>query len=54
MEREAVEREVRRRKAIAAHQRIVARSEIIKSRTGLQESSISLIRNIREGQERHE
>lgn len=54
MEREAVivEREVRRRKAIAAHQRIVARSEIIKNRTDTQVSSVDLIRDLREGKER--
>jgi hypothetical protein len=51
---DAVEREVRRRKAWAAHQRIIARSEIIKNRTNTQVSSVSLIRNLREGRERRD
>ncbi|MBW4598052.1 MAG: hypothetical protein KME29_00155 [Calothrix sp. FI2-JRJ7] len=51
---DAVERELRRRKGIAAHQRIVARSQKIKNRTDTQESSIDLIRNLREGKERRD
>jgi predicted CopG family antitoxin len=46
---EAVEQEVRRRKAWAAHQRIIARSEAVKAKTGIQSASTDLIRNLRKG-----
>jgi len=49
---EAVEREVRRRRGWAAHQRIIARSETIKAKTGIQPASTELIRSLREGEER--
>lgn len=44
----ALEREIRYRKGIAAHHRIVARRESIKRRTGTQQSSTTLIRQLRE------
>jgi hypothetical protein len=49
---EAVTREVRRRKALAAHQRIVARSAEVEELTSIQTSSLGLIRQLREGEER--
>ncbi|BAZ27032.1 hypothetical protein NIES4073_79470 [Kalymmatonema gypsitolerans NIES-4073] len=51
---EAVEQEVRRRKAWAAHQRIIARSEAVKAKTGMQPASTDLIRSFREGEGRRE
>ncbi|AFZ59806.1 hypothetical protein H6G54_05670 [Anabaena cylindrica FACHB-243] len=51
---EAVEREVRRRRGWAAHQRIIARSETIEARTGIQPTSIDMIRSLREGEGRHD
>ncbi|MGM3305083.1 YlcI/YnfO family protein [Anabaena sp. WFMT] len=51
---EAVEREVRRRRGWAAHQRIIARSETIKAKTGIQPTSIDMIRSLREGEGRHD
>jgi hypothetical protein len=49
---EAVEREVRRRRAWAAHKRIVARSEAVKAKTGIQPASTTMIRSLREGEGR--
>ncbi len=51
---EALESEVRRRRGWAAHQRITARSEIIKAKTGIQQSSIEMIRSLREGEGRRD
>lgn len=45
----ALEREVRRRRGWAAHQRIVARREIVRAKTGTQPDSTEVIRNLREG-----
>lgn len=45
----ATEREVRYRRGLAVHQRIVARREQIERKTGTQPSSINLIRQLREG-----
>jgi hypothetical protein len=49
---EAITREVRRRKALAAHQRIVARSAEVEHQTGVQASSLDLIHGLREGEGR--
>jgi hypothetical protein len=49
---EALEREVRRRRGWAAHQRIIARSETVKAKTGIQPSSGDMIRSLREGEGR--
>jgi metal-responsive CopG/Arc/MetJ family transcriptional regulator len=49
---EAVTREVQRRQALAAHQRIVARSAEVERQTGVQPSSIELIRQLRDGEGR--
>lgn len=43
----ALEREVSRRKGLTAHQRIIARREKIKPKTGTQLSSVNLIRKLR-------
>ncbi|MBU7586125.1 MAG: hypothetical protein KAF91_25205 [Nostoc sp. TH1S01] len=51
---EALEREVKRRRGWAAHQRIIARSEIIKAKTGIQPASIDLIRSLREDKGLHD
>ena len=48
---EALEREVKRRKGIATHHRILARRQEIKAKTGLQPNSTALIRRLREGKE---
>lgn len=50
----ALENFLRQRKALAAHQRIVARSEAIKARNGIQPASTDIIRSFREGKERRE
>ncbi|MBW4684490.1 MAG: hypothetical protein KME40_05185 [Komarekiella atlantica HA4396-MV6] len=50
----AVEREMRRRRGWATHHRIIACSETIKAKTGIQSASTELIRSLREGQERHD
>lgn len=47
---EALENEVRRRRGWAAHQRIIARSETVKAKTGIQPTSGDLIRSFREGE----
>lgn len=44
----ALESEVRRRRGWAAHQRIIARSESIKAKTGIQPSSTNMICSLRE------
>lgn len=49
---EAIMREVQRRQALAAHERIVARSAEVEQQTGVQASSVDLIRQLREGKER--
>ncbi|MGH1394053.1 MAG: YlcI/YnfO family protein [Trichormus sp.] len=46
----ALESEVTRRTVWAAHQRIIARSEIIKAKAGIQASSTDMIRSLREGE----
>lgn len=51
---EALEREVKRRRGWAAHQRIIARSETIKAKTGIQPSSTDMIRSLREAEERRD
>jgi predicted CopG family antitoxin len=51
---EAVEREVRRRRAMAAHKSIVARRAEIKAKTGVQPDATALIRALREGEKRRE
>jgi len=51
---EAVEREVKRRQAIATHQSIVARRAQIKARTGVHPNANALIRSLREGNMRSE
>lgn len=50
----ALEREVRYRQGLAAHQRIVARREKIREKTGTQANSTDLIRQFREGSERYD
>lgn len=49
---EAIAREVRRRRSLAAHQRIVARSAEVEAKTGIQSSSVDLIRQLRAGEGR--
>jgi predicted CopG family antitoxin len=51
---EALEHEVRRRRALTAHQSIVARRAQIKARTGVQPEATALIRSLREGEERRD
>ena len=51
---EALESEVKRRRVWAAHQRILARSETIKAKTGIQPSSTEMIRSLREGEGRRD
>jgi hypothetical protein len=46
--------EVRRQKALAAHQRIVDRSAEVEAKTGIQPSSRELIRQLREGEGRRD
>jgi hypothetical protein len=50
---EALDHEVRRRQATAAHSRIQARRQSILQRTGVQPSSLELIRELRAGVGRH-
>ncbi|WGV25305.1 hypothetical protein [Halotia branconii] len=47
-------REVRRRRGWIAHQRIIARSETVKAKTGMQPASTDLIRSLREDEGRRE
>lgn len=51
---EAVEREVKRRQAIATHHSIVARRAKIKARTGVHPNVNALIHSLREGDLRSE
>ncbi|KYC37927.1 hypothetical protein WA1_05380 [Scytonema hofmannii PCC 7110] len=51
---EALACEVRRRRALAAHQRIVARSAEVEAKTGIQSSSVDLIRQLRAGEGRRD
>jgi hypothetical protein len=44
---DAIAREVKRRRSLAAHQRIVARSAEVETKTGIQQSSVELIRQLR-------
>ena len=46
---DAIARQVRRRWALAAHQRIVGRSAEVEAKTGMQSSSVDLIRQLRAG-----
>lgn len=50
----AIAREVRRRRLLAAHQRIVARSAEVEAATGIQSSSVELIRQLRAGEKRRD
>ncbi|MGB7381307.1 MAG: YlcI/YnfO family protein [Rivularia sp. (in: cyanobacteria)] len=50
----ALESFLRQRKALAAHQRIVARSEAVKVKTGVKPASTDIILSFREGKERRE
>lgn len=51
---EAIAREVRRRKALAAQERIVARSAEVEAKTGIQPSSAEWVRQLREGEGRRD
>ncbi|MEH2161943.1 MAG: YlcI/YnfO family protein [Nostoc sp.] len=51
---EALEREVSRRRGWAAHQRIIARSETVKAKTGIQPASTDLIHSLREDEGRRD
>ncbi|HBB32248.1 MAG TPA: hypothetical protein DDZ80_21820 [Cyanobacteria bacterium UBA8803] len=51
---QALAREVRRRRALAAHQRIVALSAEVEAKTGIQSSSVGLIHQLRAGEERRD
>ncbi|MEA5576159.1 YlcI/YnfO family protein [Anabaena sp. UHCC 0451] len=51
---DAIAHEVRRRRALAAHQRIVARSAEVEAKTGMQSSSVNLIRQLRAGEGRRD
>ncbi|XWK89158.1 MAG: YlcI/YnfO family protein [Phormidium sp.] len=51
---DAIAREVKRRRSLAAHQRIVARSAEIEAKTGIQPSSVELIRQLRTDEGRRE
>jgi predicted CopG family antitoxin len=51
---EALAREVRRRRSLAAHQRIVARSAEVEAATGIQSTSVDLIRQLRSGEGRRD
>lgn len=50
----ALAREVSRRKGLSAHSRIIARREKIKQKTGIQPSSVDLIRQLRVGELRND
>lgn len=50
----ALEREVRYRRGLAAHNRIVARREKIREKTGTQPNSTDSIRQLREGEGRYD
>jgi hypothetical protein len=51
---EAIAREVRHRRSLAAHQRIVARSAEVEAKTGIQPNSVDLIRQLRSGEGRRD
>jgi hypothetical protein len=51
---EALAREVRRRRSLSAHQRIVARSAEVEAITGIQVSSAELIRQLRASEGRRD
>ena len=51
---EAIAREVRRWRSLAAHQRIVGRSAEVEAKTGIQPSSVDLIRQLRAGEGRRD
>lgn len=51
---QAIAREVRRRRGIVAHQRIVARSAEVEAQTGIQSNSVDLIRQLRDGEGRRD
>ena len=53
-QRFAITREVRGRRSLAAHQRIVARSAQVEAKTGIQSSSVDLIRQLRAGEGRRD
>lgn len=50
----AIAREVRRRRSLAAHRRIVARSAEVEAKTGIQPSSVDLIRQLRANEGRRD
>ncbi|NES23445.1 MAG: hypothetical protein F6K41_32135 [Symploca sp. SIO3E6] len=51
---EAIASEVQRRRSLAAHQCIVARSAEVQAKTGIQPSSVKLIRQLRVGEGRRD
>ncbi|MEH2377632.1 MAG: YlcI/YnfO family protein [Nostoc sp.] len=51
---EALEREVSRRRGWVLHQRIIARSETVKAKTGIQPASTDLIRSLKEDEGRRD
>lgn len=51
---DAIAREVKRRRSLAAHQRIVARSAEVEAKTGIQQSSVELIRQLRTNEGRRD
>lgn len=51
---DAIAREVKRRRTLAAHQRIVARSAEVEAKTGIQQSSVDLIRQLRTNEGRRD
>ncbi|GAB4193798.1 MAG: YlcI/YnfO family protein [Coleofasciculaceae cyanobacterium] len=51
---EAIAREVRRRRSLAAHQRIELRSAEVEAKIGIQSSSVDLIRQLRAGEGRRD
>jgi metal-responsive CopG/Arc/MetJ family transcriptional regulator len=51
---EAIAREVRPRRSLAAHQRIVARSAEVEAKTGIQPSPVELIRQLLAGEGRRD
>ena len=50
----ALEREVRYRRGLAAHHRIIERREKIREKTGIQPNSTDTIRQLREGESRYD
>lgn len=51
---EAIAREVRRRRSLAAHQRIIARSALVEAQIGIQPSSVDLIHQLRASEGRRD